>query len=1489
MTNSEPAYIFPVKTISLVCAIIFIFATLGTAQTVLFGSQAIEAQHDSNALGTAEAFQTTATASGTLSTLAIYVDSTSTTGRLYAGLYTNNAGNPGTLLTQGNITTITAGAWNTISVPAVSVTSGTSYWIAVLGTTSGVIHFRDRKAGCTSEASAQTNLTSLPATWSAGPKYTDCPISGYGSTPAASSPILAVSPGTISFSAVQGGPNPASANLSVTNTGSSTLTYSIASDAVWLSATPSSGTAPQTVQVSANVAGLTSNTYTGHLTITSAGSQGSPATVTVTLTVTPPPPPNPILSVAPQTIAFNAVQGGANPSPTGVSVTNTGSGTLSFTASSDASWLGVSPASGSAPSNLQLTAAVGSLVAGTYTGHITVTASGVQGSPATITVTFTIASPPPPNLVVSPSTLTFSATQGGGDPSALGVNISNSGSGVLSFTATSDAAWLGVSPASGTAPQTLTVQPSIATLAPNTYTGHVTITAAGAQNSPSTVTVTLTVNPTAPPPPPSAIGDWLMINHDPARSGFASDESALSTSNVANLKLRWTLSVDGQVSAQPLYAGSIPIGSTIRDILVVATAGNSIYGLDANSGDTLWRRNFGSQTSNCVLAGGFGVFGAPLLDRSTLRAYAVSSDGSLRTISLVDGTDAAPVLSLITNSDTNKVWGGINRFGNKVYIASGSDGCDTPPWSGHIYQVDISGPNPVLSNSFNVVPGIAPPNNGGGIWGYGGVSLDTNTGNVYATTAADSAETFTPWSNRFMALDSNLNLLGAYVPSEPGTFPCSGAPCDLDFASTPTLFQPNGCSLLAAGGNKNGNLYLFNTPDLIANGSPSQILQLSTANDSLGSGGVGGVAAWWPQGNMLFVTDRGGANGIAGGVVGMRVTNACTLQVAWSAALGGAGQPNSDASLANGLVFAGAGNGGQVHAYDANTGTELWNSGTQNGALTFGAPMVARGKLYFGSWGGYGAGAGGSVYAFASDPFPGPVLGGNQAVETRLDSNPVGIAEAFPVTPTTSGTVAALRIYLDSSSTGTQIFAGLYSDANGHPGTLLTQANVNSPGAGKWVTVTMPTANVTAGTPYWIAILSTGSGTLFFRDRTVGPCTSESSAQNGLSRLPMTWTSGPVSNNCPLSGYIVGITPSQPTLVVTPSSLSLSAPQGQQAGGTLSASNAGGGTLSFAALVDSPWLSVSPTSGTTPQSLQVTADSTSLSPGNYTGFVTVSSNGSQGSPASVQVNFTVQQPPPPFPVLSASPLTFAFNGVQGGTNPPGTTVSVSNSGTGTLSFTAASDAAWLSVTPASANAPQTLQVNASLTGLTAGSYTGHISVTGATGVQNSPATVTVTLTVAPPVPPSLLLFGDTGIEIQRDSNALGSAEAFQTTAVASGPVGTMFFYLDSSSTVSKVAIGIYADNSGHPGTLLSQASSTALTAGTWNTVNVPAANINNGTKYWIAVLGTGTGSFYFRDKARGSCVSEASAQTNLTTLPASWSSGAVYSDCPVSAYGKTSP
>jgi hypothetical protein len=1353
------------------------------AQTTLLGDTAIEGQRDSNSLGVAEAFAVTATGTGSVSTLNIYVDTSSTVRQLNAGLYADKAGHPGALLTQGSVTTIRTAAFNAITVPAVSVTSGAKYWIAILGSGSGALFFRDRANGpCKCELNTTTGLTTLPANWTSGQSFSDCPLSGYGSGSVSTTPILSVSPATLSFTGVQGGANPASANITITNTGGGTLTYNIGSDASWLSAAAASGTAPQTVQVSANTSGLVANTYTGHLTVIATGAQGSPATVTVTLTVTNPPPPQPVLSVSPLAISFTATQGGANPAAASSNVTNTGSGTLSFTTSSDTAWLGVSPASGNAPTTLQLSANIVGLASGTYTGHVTVTSAGSQGSPATITAT-------------------------------------------------------------------------------------------------------LNVNPAPPPPPASAVGDWLMIDHDPMRGGFAPDESAIAPNTVANLKVRWSLNVDGQVSAQPLYIGSITVGSMVRDVVIIATSGNSLYALDANSGDQLWKHNFGAQPQNCAIPGGFGIFGAPLIDRATLRAYAVSDDGSLRTISLVDGTDAAPPLPVIANPATNKVWGGLNRQGNRIFFATASDGCDTAPWRGTIYAVDISGASPVFSNSVAVVPGIPAPNGGGGIWGYGGVSIDPATGNIYAATASDSFETFTLYGNRMVAFDQNFNVLGSFAPAEPNTFPCSGAPCDLDFGATPALFQPNGCSLMTAAGNKNGNLYLFKTSDLMVSGSPQQILTLSTADDSLGTGGVGGVPAFWPQGNMLFIADRGGINGIAGGVVGLTVTQACTLQVAWSVPLGVTGQPNSTPTIANGVVFVGAGVDGKVRAYNALTGAALWDSGNQNAVSTYGAPMIARGKLYFGSWNGFSPNSGGSVYSFAPDPFPGPVLGGDQTVEPQTDFNPNGLAEAFPITSPTNGKVGAIRIFVDATSTATQLFAGIYADAAGHPGTLLSQASINSVTPGAWITVSLPTVDVTAGTPYWIAVLGAKTGTFEFRDRNSGPCTAENSLQTGLTQLPATWSAGLASTACPISAYLVGIAPATPVLGVTPAALPLSAPQGQSAIGSINVANSGGGVLSFTTSTDSPWLTVSPASGTAPLALQVTANSSGLAQGTSTGHITVTSAGSQGSPATVTVNFNVQPPPPPNPILNVSPLTLSFSGTQGGANPAAQNVSVTNTGSNTLSFTAASDASWLSVSPTSGTAPQTLQISISLTGLTPNTYTGHITVTGAAGVQNSPATVTVTLTVSAP---SVLLFGDTATESQVDFNPNGTAEAFQTTAVASGSLGALFVFIDASSTGSNMTLGVYSDNAGHPGTLLSQVSAGALTPGAFNTLVAPSATIVSGNRYWIAILGTGSGTLRFRDRPGGACSSESSAQTNLTTLPATWSTGTHFSDCPISAYGKTS-
>jgi hypothetical protein len=71
---------------------------------------------------------------------------------------------------------------------------------------------------------------------------------------------------------------------------------------------------------------------------------------------------------------------------------------------SDSSWLTVSPTSGAAPQTLQATATVAGLAAGTYMGHITITAPGAQSSPTSITVTLTVgAGSPPPVIDVNTS------------------------------------------------------------------------------------------------------------------------------------------------------------------------------------------------------------------------------------------------------------------------------------------------------------------------------------------------------------------------------------------------------------------------------------------------------------------------------------------------------------------------------------------------------------------------------------------------------------------------------------------------------------------------------------------------------------------------------------------------------------------------------------------------------------------------------------------------------------------------------------------------------------------------------------------------------------------------------------------------------------------------------------------------------------------------------------------------------------------------------
>ena len=107
--------------------------------------------------------------------------------------------------------------------------------------------------------------------------------------------------------------------------------------------------------------------------------------------------------------------------------------------------------------------------------------------------TFTIAAPVDvPEISLNRSQLNF-GVESGTQTQSQDVLVSNAGEGTLNWSVSDDAAWLGVSPASGSGTAKLTVSVDATGLNVGTYNGTVTVSDAAATNSPQTVAVTLNV------------------------------------------------------------------------------------------------------------------------------------------------------------------------------------------------------------------------------------------------------------------------------------------------------------------------------------------------------------------------------------------------------------------------------------------------------------------------------------------------------------------------------------------------------------------------------------------------------------------------------------------------------------------------------------------------------------------------------------------------------------------------------------------------------------------------------------------------------------------------------------------------------------------------------------------------------------------------------------------------------------------------------------
>ncbi len=200
-------------------------------------------------------------------------------------------------------------------------------------------------------------------------------------------PSLQVLPLSLSFQALPGS-SPAAQTITIANVGSGSFNWTASSSVPWLTLSAPSGTSGSSITASVNSAGFTAGTYTGILTFTSAGTLNSPQTVPVTLRLA-----SPALVATPASLTFAGVVGSAAPASQTVAVRNPSGSALAWSATSDSSWLTVSPASGSTPGSLVVSVAPGSLGLGIYTGQITLHAASGSVANVVIPTTFQLEGP----------------------------------------------------------------------------------------------------------------------------------------------------------------------------------------------------------------------------------------------------------------------------------------------------------------------------------------------------------------------------------------------------------------------------------------------------------------------------------------------------------------------------------------------------------------------------------------------------------------------------------------------------------------------------------------------------------------------------------------------------------------------------------------------------------------------------------------------------------------------------------------------------------------------------------------------------------------------------------------------------------------------------------------------------------------------------------------------------------------------------------------
>jgi hypothetical protein len=364
--------------------------------------------------------------------------------------------------------------------------------------------------------------------------------------------------------------------------------------------------------------------------------------------------------------------------------------------------------------------------------------------------------------------------------------------------------------------------------------------------------------------------------------------------------------------------------------------------------------------------------------------------------------------------------------------------------------------------------------------------------------------------------------------------------------------------------------------------------------------------------------------------------------------------------------------------------------------------------------------------------------------------------------------------------------------------------------------------------------------------------------------LPPTSYTGQITISAPsakpsVEVVTVTLTVFGPNLSFNVKEVSAAIPVTGQASSEFYLSNTGGASLNWTARSLNSWLHVSQGSGTAPAQLTLTANLSGYAPGTYRGNVVVSAPGASGSPATLAFIALVSATTSSAPLLQLGSSSLNFKMASGAVTPASQSVLLSEASNAvhpslittsaaSTTWSAQADQNWISLPVTSGSLPFQLPVNVNPSGMSSGTYTGHIKIT-AGELSGSPASIPVTFTVNPAsaailqANPSALSFTMTigeatpngqsiALSDSSGSPASWTAQADQSWIVLSSSAGSLPSQVSISMNPQGLSTGTY---SGHV-----QITAAGLSG---SPVSIPvsfaiASAIPSGTNFYVSPTGS---------------------------------------------------